>query len=144
MIGRTLWESAVALQEFLEFSGYPFCCIAGVAYQRWGQPRTTVGRAATILTKLPIWTVHRFSTSSARWLSLRMSPRFTSGRRKCFPDERRRQRILGVGRHTNSVRPRVFKTGGGATRVFIPGRDEDTVVRAGGWAGTLARRASRS
>ncbi len=50
MIHRTLWESAVELQSFLASSGYPFCFIGGIAYQRWGEPRTTEDLDATILT----------------------------------------------------------------------------------------------
>lgn len=50
MIERTLWESAVELHRFLAGSGFPFCFIGGIAYQRWGEPRTTQGLDATILT----------------------------------------------------------------------------------------------
>lgn len=49
MTDRTLWQSAVDLQDFLERSGFPFCFIGGIAYQRWGQPRTTIDLDATIV-----------------------------------------------------------------------------------------------
>lgn len=40
-IHRTMWRSAVELNQFLESCGYKFCFIGGIALQRWGQPRST-------------------------------------------------------------------------------------------------------
>lgn len=42
--------TAVEVQAFCERRGWRFCCIGGVAAQRWGQPRLTQDVDLTILT----------------------------------------------------------------------------------------------
>ncbi|XZE55542.1 nucleotidyltransferase [Planctomycetaceae bacterium SH139] len=51
MIDQSLWKTAVALQEYLQGTGHPFCFIGGIVVQRWGQPRMTGDVDATILTR---------------------------------------------------------------------------------------------
>jgi len=49
MIDRTLWDSAVELQGFLESCQFQFCFIGGIAIQRWGEPRVTDDMDVTII-----------------------------------------------------------------------------------------------
>jgi len=41
MLSRTLWDSAIELQSYLQSQSFRFCFIGGVAVQRWGEPRVT-------------------------------------------------------------------------------------------------------
>lgn len=45
-----LFREALAVQEFLAESGWPFCFIGGVALQRWGEPRVTRDLDLTVFT----------------------------------------------------------------------------------------------
>ncbi|MFC1759201.1 hypothetical protein ACFL2H_10620, partial [Planctomycetota bacterium] len=51
MLNRTLWQSALELQAFLESESFCFCFIGGLAVQRWGQPRTTDDIDLTVVTE---------------------------------------------------------------------------------------------
>jgi len=43
MLSRTLWDSAIELESYLQLQlqSFRFCFIGGVAVQRWGEPRVT-------------------------------------------------------------------------------------------------------
>ncbi len=41
MLSRSLWESAIELQSYMQSQNFRFCFIGGVAVQRWGEPRVT-------------------------------------------------------------------------------------------------------
>ncbi|MFG0256038.1 MAG: nucleotidyl transferase AbiEii/AbiGii toxin family protein [Rhodopirellula sp. JB053] len=45
----SLWESAVALQAYLDSNQFKFCFIGGIAVQRWGEPRVTEDIDLTVL-----------------------------------------------------------------------------------------------
>jgi len=47
---KTLFQTAVELQTFLEKERCKFCFIGGIALQRWGEPRVTVDVDVTLLT----------------------------------------------------------------------------------------------
>lgn len=47
---KSLFLMAAELDEFLKNRGWQYYFIGGVANQRWGQPRTTVGVDLTMLT----------------------------------------------------------------------------------------------
>ena len=49
---NNILQAAVNLGQQLEVFGIPYCVIGGVAVQRWGEPRQTVGVDATLLTGL--------------------------------------------------------------------------------------------
>lgn len=48
MLERAMWDSAKELQSFLELTGFGFCFIGGIAYQRWGEPRVTDDMDVTV------------------------------------------------------------------------------------------------
>lgn len=48
MLSRSLWESALELQSYMQVQGFRFCFIGGVAVQRWGEPRVTDGLDLTL------------------------------------------------------------------------------------------------
>jgi len=50
MIERSLWDSAVELQGFLDSCQFEFCFIGGIAIQRWGEPRVTDDMDVTVIT----------------------------------------------------------------------------------------------
>jgi hypothetical protein len=43
-------QAALQLQQFCSSRGWEFCFIGGVAYQAWGEPRTTLDADITLLT----------------------------------------------------------------------------------------------
>lgn len=47
---KTLFQTALELQNFFEKNKWLFCFIGGIALQRWGQPRLTVDIDVTLLT----------------------------------------------------------------------------------------------
>ena len=47
---RDLFHLASEVQSFCQARGWRFCFIGGIALQRWGEPRLTVGVDLTILT----------------------------------------------------------------------------------------------
>jgi Nucleotidyl transferase of unknown function (DUF2204) len=60
MIGLSLWQTAVELQEYLDEAKHPFCFIGGLVVQRWGQPRVTGVVDATFL--CPFGDERKFAT----------------------------------------------------------------------------------
>lgn len=44
-----MWQSAVALQRYLDGQQFKFCFIGGIAVQRWGEPRVTEDLDLTVL-----------------------------------------------------------------------------------------------
>jgi hypothetical protein len=45
-----LFREALAVQQFLDMQGWPFCFIGGVAVQHWGEPRATRDLDLTVFT----------------------------------------------------------------------------------------------
>ncbi len=51
-ISRSIWNSALELQGFLQLQHFEFCFIGGIVVQRWGEPRTTDDIELTVLANL--------------------------------------------------------------------------------------------
>ena len=51
MLSRSLWESAIELQSYMQSQNFRFCFIGGVAVQRWGEPRVTDDLDLTLFLK---------------------------------------------------------------------------------------------
>jgi len=49
MLSRSLWDSALELQSYMQSESFRFCFIGGVAVQRWGEPRVTDDLDLTLL-----------------------------------------------------------------------------------------------
>jgi len=47
---KTRFQAAAELQNFMLEQRWQFCFIGGIALQRWGQPRLTVGIDVSLLT----------------------------------------------------------------------------------------------
>jgi hypothetical protein len=51
MLSRSLWDSAIELQSYMQSENFQFCFIGGIAVQRWGEPRVTDDLDLTLLLK---------------------------------------------------------------------------------------------